>query len=436
MERTQRRHEASTNGDPSVGDGVTPPRERRRSAKAGHGPRPGASERDVGQALVVLSREGTILSEYGLVQWIPDSELREGGPSSLASLLRFENRHDLREALSSTFASGESSPPAGWLSVVPAVGARDQSLRLALYRFDETRCIGVLSEDSPAESDGLVTSLPLLQAWSGLRDAMVLASIPTRTGGPRILAVNEAFLVLFGLSEGEPEGTELIPLLAADDDGSLRRRLRSLAQEGGGSMTSLSVLDTPAGEPRLVEWELAPIRDSDGRALSLIGVLGEARSSSVSRSIRGLDPEQMAEASSRLHFLRRVERTLERVRQRPSQGFAVLGLEVDEGPDVRDRLGDAVGEAVLDAFAWRVQRTLRPEDLVARIGPYTLGVLLDGFASTGGVGGVVDRIEEATEDPFTFAGETIWLSRVKTSGLAYRGRHLPESAQEILAGLD
>lgn len=201
-------------------------------------------------------------------------------------------------------------------------------------------------------------------------------------------------------------------------------------------MTSLSVLDPPAGEPRLVEWELAPVRDAAGRALNLVGVLGEARSSSVSRSIRGLDADQMAEGSSRLHFLRRVERSLERVRQRPSEGFAVLGLEVDDGADVRRRLGDAVGEAVLDAFHWRVQRALRPEDVVARIGPYTLGVLLDRLASDGGVGGVVDRIEGVTEDPFNFAGERIWLSRIRTSGLAYRGRHLPESARQILARLD
>lgn len=279
-------------------------------------------------------------------------------------------------------------------------------------------------------------ALPLLQAWSALRDAMVLASTGTGTGGPVILAVNEAFRRLFGLSEGEADGRELASLVAMEDEGALLADIRDKVLEGEESMTFLNVVETFRDGPRLLEWELAPVRDARGRVLSLIGVLGEARSSTISRSIRGLDAEQMEEASDRVHFLRRIERCLERVRQRSTYGFAVLGLEIDGDTVMRRRLGEAVGEAVLDAFASRVQRCLRPEDLVARIGPDRLGVLLDGFSPEGGVGGVVGRIEDVTETPFTFAGETIWLSGVRSSGLAYSGDHLPESAGDVLDRLD
>lgn len=279
-------------------------------------------------------------------------------------------------------------------------------------------------------------NMPLRQAWSGLRDAMVLAATGAGTEGPTILAVNEAFRLLFGLSQGEAEGRRLTSLLPADDEESLLAEIREKVVEGEASMTFLNVLETSVDGPRLLEWELAPIRDGHGQVLGLIGVLGEARSSTISRSIRGLDAEQMVEASGRMHFLRRIERCLERVRRRPSDGFAVLGLDIDGDTVVRRRLGEAVGEAVLDAFASRVQRCLRPEDLVARIGPDKLGVLLDGFSPDGGVGGVVHRIEEVTETPFTFAGEQIWLSGVRSSGLAYSGEHLPESAREVLDRLD
>ncbi|NIR37326.1 MAG: hypothetical protein GWN07_15520, partial [Actinobacteria bacterium] len=79
-----------------------------------------------------------------------------------------------------------------------------------------------------------------------------------------------------------------MPFLAPDDEAAFFSDLRDMVERGGESMTALTVLQerSQEGDPKLVEWELAPIRDAQGRVRSLIGVLGDARSTTVSRSIQ------------------------------------------------------------------------------------------------------------------------------------------------------
>ncbi|NIR37327.1 MAG: hypothetical protein GWN07_15525, partial [Actinobacteria bacterium] len=46
---------------------------------------------------------------------------------------------------------------------------------------------------------------------------------------------------------------------------------------------------------------------------------------------------------------------------------------------------------------------------MARIDRRRLAVLLDGFSPDGGVGVVIDRIDEIAETPFSLGGERVWV---------------------------
>lgn len=283
------------------------------------------------------------------------------------------------------------------------------------------------------------TAVPLVEAWSALRDAMVLASPGTKDERPAVLAANEAFRTLFGLSEGEAEGRDLVPFLDPPDEPAFLSQLRAMIEGERGSMSSLTVLrDVPdeQAEPTLLEWELAPVRDAGARATSVIAVLGDARAETVSRSIHAeIRAEGAPETSSREHLLRRIERSLERLHRRPAYGFAVLGLEVRGQREMRRRLGGVVGDAIVDALARRVRRSLRPSDVIARLDGQRLAVLLDGFSSEGGLGAVIERSQEAAEAPFRFGGEKVWGSGVEATGFVYNGEHPPRSAREVLRRL-
>jgi two-component system cell cycle response regulator len=70
---------------------------------------------------------------------------------------------------------------------------------------------------------------------------------------------------------------------------------------------------------------------------------------------------------NRRYAMSHLARVAERAARRGS-GFAALALDLDRFKDVNDAHGHAAGDAVLRAVADRLQRGLRPVDLLARIG--------------------------------------------------------------------
>jgi diguanylate cyclase (GGDEF)-like protein/PAS domain S-box-containing protein len=107
---------------------------------------------------------------------------------------------------------------------------------------------------------------------------------------------------------------------------------------------------------------------------------------------------------NRLVFMDRLERVLQHARRRPTHGFAVLFLDLDNFKAVNDTLGHMVGDQLLISLAQRLQTCVRQEDTVARIGGDEFAILLDMIQDVGGVKLVVDRIRESLAEPYTAEG--------------------------------
>lgn len=389
-------------------------------------------------AFVVLDHGGAILLQNRLAEMLarPDGDVEEG--QRLTALVQAEDGGDL-EVILSRVAADESESAVPSVRVTAPSGT-EAPLRLTVYRLDEERLVGVLSSPRPTETEmdlSAASPTPLRDAWAALRDAMALASAGDDRTGPRILAVNDAFCGLFGLTQEEAEGRELAPFLAPDDGSQLLDVIRRQVVGEGQSLTDVSVLQGASRGPTLVEWEVAPVRSAEGEVRSLIAVVGDARSSTMSRPIhRSMDVDPLTGMPNHLQFMSRLERTLERASQSRLYGFAIVALETERLAEVERRLGSELSNAVLEALVWRVERCLRPGDLVARIGRDRLAVLLDYFSPQGSVERVLDRIAEATDAPYTIAGEKVWLSTVGAAGPVYDGGTPPKTAREILDGLE
>jgi diguanylate cyclase (GGDEF)-like protein len=78
---------------------------------------------------------------------------------------------------------------------------------------------------------------------------------------------------------------------------------------------------------------------------------------------------------TRLHFDALLETELLRAR-RHARPLSLLTLEVDDLSGVSDRYGRLAGDAVLRGLASLLRKRLRPQDVLARCGAETLGVLL------------------------------------------------------------
>ncbi|MGH8971980.1 MAG: EAL domain-containing protein [Acidimicrobiia bacterium] len=95
---------------------------------------------------------------------------------------------------------------------------------------------------------------------------------------------------------------------------------------------------------------------------------------------------------------------------RHGTGFAVMFLDLDRFKDVNDSLGHAVGNQLLQAVANRLQRTLRAEDTVARMGGDEFTLLVAEVADARDCQVVADKVRRVFSEPFLVGSRELFVS--------------------------
>jgi diguanylate cyclase (GGDEF)-like protein len=112
---------------------------------------------------------------------------------------------------------------------------------------------------------------------------------------------------------------------------------------------------------------------------------------------------------NRLLFGERVSQAIARS-EAGQRGLAVLLVDLDRFKNVNDTLGHGAGDAVLKACAERLGRTLRDNDLVARISGDEFAVLVEPCAQPAAAIGVARKVLSAIERPLIVQGQEIVLT--------------------------
>ena len=89
---------------------------------------------------------------------------------------------------------------------------------------------------------------------------------------------------------------------------------------------------------------------------------------------------------------------------------AVYFLDVDRFKRINDSLGHGAGDEVLREVAARIQRTIRPEDTVARFGGDEFTVLCESVGGVLEAVGVADRLQRELAEPVYAGGAELRLS--------------------------
>ena len=105
--------------------------------------------------------------------------------------------------------------------------------------------------------------------------------------------------------------------------------------------------------------------------------------------------DSLTGAANRRHFMARAGMEVPRSR-RSGAALSLLCLDLDHFKQINDRHGHQVGDQVLKSVAAEIQRSLRPPDLLARVGGEEFHVLLPDTTLSQGIE-VAERIRAAVE---------------------------------------
>ncbi|MEA3510396.1 MAG: EAL domain-containing protein [Actinomycetota bacterium] len=164
-------------------------------------------------------------------------------------------------------------------------------------------------------------------------------------------------------------------------------------------------------------------------------------SSEAHRSERELDQQRLNYLArydsltgliNRTLFSDRLESAVARAR-RDGSVVALMFLDLDGFKEVNDRLGHAVGDALLRQAAERIVASVRESDTVARLGGDEFTVILEGGQRVEDAGQVATKILRKLATPYRVGGEEI----VITSSMGIAAYPLDgETTEDLLKGAD
>jgi PAS domain S-box-containing protein len=324
--------------------------------------------------------------------------------------------------------------------VVPERSPSTDSLLLTLHHVAAGLVIGVLTGGADGEVGAECAVHALRGVWDGLAEGVAIATLDAggRLGG--IVRCNGAFATMFGESTedmvGQPLARFLAPLRGAAFDDRVAedvvregRRVSDLTTAGCGK-------GAKSDERGPQNWELSPMRAHDGRVVGAIAVVRDASRAKPAPTGKRTDLDPSSGLPNEVHFLSRLERSVERAGQTRAYTFAVIAVEMRGLRALERRLGPRVANTALEALVRRVEQRLRPTDLVARTGDRRLAVLLDHFAPWGSLEEVVDRIRAVADEPYTIGGERMTMSAVGAPGPIWSADGPRVEAHDVLGRLD
>jgi diguanylate cyclase (GGDEF)-like protein/PAS domain S-box-containing protein len=222
----------------------------------------------------------------------------------------------------------------------------------------------------------------------------------------RVIEVNRATLDLFGITHEEALRGRVTDLYAdAEDREHFRRQM-----EESGAVTDFEVR-LRRKDGRLLDCVVNATaqRARTGEIIGFHGTVRDITEQKLAQEklVESAFQDPLTQLPNRAVFNDRLERLLKHSKRRAGYRFAVLFIDIDHFKNVNDTFGHHAGDTLLTAVARRLEKCVRQEDTVARIGGDEFAVLLDAVSDVGGVTIVAERILYELGQPVTVDGRDV-----------------------------
>ena len=178
---------------------------------------------------------------------------------------------------------------------------------------------------------------------------------------------------------------------------------RALGRAAAGDTPRLTIAHVDETGRRWFDLAVSAVADGSKRALIVARDITHQKTSEE-RAVWMANHDPLTELPNRVVLQDRLER-LSGIAP-DARGFALLVLDIDNFKVINDTLGHDAGDALLCAFAARLRKAVRPDDLIARLGGDEFAIVLRARTEAE-VEVAAEKIYAELHQPFTHDGRLI-----------------------------
>jgi diguanylate cyclase (GGDEF)-like protein/PAS domain S-box-containing protein len=372
------------------------------------------------RTLVEHSPDGVVVHERGNLVYANPAIVRLLGASCVAELVgqsvaRYVDPRDvpgMRARIACLTATGDASEPAE-MTLIRVDGRRvDVETVSVLTVWHNRRAYQVVIHDLTPQRLAEAAQRRAEQHFTTVVSQLEEGVVVIDRGGC-IESINPAALRIFGHDGGDLVGTAIaaLPLSLLDANAqpmsATRHPVARTLATGETIAKYVFGVDRPDGQRRWLSGSSRLLNpgDPDSPAVSSFNDITEFRASRRQLEYQAThDP--LTGLANRSLVLSRLAAALG---SEDLPVSTVLFIDLDGFKSINDTLGHAIGDTVLQIVAQRLQRSLRQDDVVGRIGGDEFLVLLSGRTPPVDLELLVLRLRQAMAEPIIARGHRIYI---------------------------